>query len=161
MRQREPLLDEPAEDEIEVHEALLNWAEWCRVRRRPWRCLSVEGRYRPAAGNVYEPQSTRPPPKASDPLAAEEVNGALLAVPEQHRQALHWRYHLRAPDRVIARALAIRPGGYGRFMRDARLMLRNVLLFRRSRAIIRPTIRPPSSDETDAPGRGVVFAAAA
>lgn len=157
MRQREPLLDEPAEDEWPTHEALLNWAEWCRVRRGPGRCRSAEGRYLPPAANVYHPPEPR---RVPDPLAAEIVNGALLAIPERHRQVLHWRYHLRAPDRVIARALAVRPMDYGRFMRVARLMLRNVLLFRRSKAIIRGTIRPPSSDETDAHGRGILFAAA-
>ena len=157
MRQREPLIDEPAEDEIETHEALLNWAEWCRVRRCPGRCFSAEHRYRPVAGNVYEPQSTRPPRKAPNPLAAEEVNGALLAVPEEHRRALVYRYHVGMPDRAICKVLALRPAAYLAFMRTARLMLRNVLLFRRSKPIIRADNSAP---DVDARRRGILFAAA-
>ena len=133
MRQREPLFDEPAEDEWETHEALLNWAKWCLVKRRPGRCRSVEGRYRPVAGNVYEPQSTSLPPKAPDSLAAEEVNGALLAVPAEHRRALICRYHVGMPDRVICKLLALRPAAHLAFMRTARLMLRNILLFQKAR----------------------------
>jgi len=155
MKQREPLLDEPAEDEWPTHEALLNWAEWCRVRRRPGRCFSAEGHYRPPAGNVYHPPEPR---RALDPLAAERVNGALLALPEKCRRALHWRYHLQAPDRVIAKALALRPTAYQAFIRAARLMLRNVLLFRRSKPIIRADNPAP---EVDARRRGVFYPAGA
>lgn len=124
MRQREPLLDEPAEDEIPAHEALLNWAAWCRVRWHPRRAGSAEGWYKPEAQDVFNPPEPRP---AVDQVLAVEVNAALVSVPERSRTALGLRYHQRAPDRAICRIARVRPEHYQGFMRQARLMLRNVL----------------------------------
>jgi len=144
-----PAVDEPAEDELATHDALLNWAEWCRVRLAQGRAQSAEGRYLAPAGNVYNPPEPR---AATNVPRAEKVNAALLEVPRQHRDGLRWRYYLRAPDRAICRALALRPSSYGRFMRDARLMLRNILHFRGSG--LKPPFdnsTPPSTDESRRP----------
>ena len=127
MRQRITLLDTPEADELETHLALINWALWCRSKWAPQRAYSAEGRYVPPATNIFTPQE---PGVAVDERSAVEVNASLVLVPQQHRQALRLRYYDRAPDRIIARRLAIHAGSYQRFLRDARLMLRNIMRFR-------------------------------
>lgn len=160
MKQREVLLDQPQPDELDTHRQLLNWAAWCRMRGgRPGRCFSVEGRFIPPAQKVHNPPAPR---EEVDMLAAERVNSALLEVPAEHRRALVERYFYRCPDRVLARRLAIRPDSYQRFLRDARLMLRNRL----RAGAAGPTLAthnstPPSTDEREAQRRGLPFPAAA
>lgn len=119
------LLDRPLEDEIEAHLALLNWAAWCVVRRRPGRCASVEGRFVPPKQNIYNP----PEPKvAVDVVLAEKVNSALLEIPFGYRDVLRLRYHERKNDRTIAQEVGVHVLSYQRFIRDARLSLLLVLL---------------------------------
>lgn len=124
VRTRPPLLDEPRDDELPVHGALLNWAEWCRVRWRPGRAGSAEGAYLPEAQALFNPPEPR---TVVDQRLAVEVNSALLSVPERNRTALRLRYHERMSDRAICRIARVRPEHYQGFMRQARLMLRNVL----------------------------------
>ena len=117
------LMDEPQDDETWVHEALIAWGFWCHDR--PWRagCVSAEGRYRPPAQALFNP----PEPRPRSFVRPEDTNSALLGVPGQHREALVLRYYMLMPDRIICRIIALRPTAYQRFMRDARLMIRNVL----------------------------------
>ena len=153
-RQREEVpRDEPAEDEIEAHEALQNWGAWCLVRRSPGRAGSAEGNYRPEAGNVH--QGLEPSRQINVPQA-EQVNAALIDVPEAQRMALHMRYYLRMADRGIAGAVGVEATSYLRFMADARRLLWAAFLSRGFKAIIpRDNQRGTFADDVVEPlGRG-------
>lgn len=134
--------DEPAEDELEIHDLLVNWGEWCVGRRAQGRAGSAEGGYRPPALNVYNPPD---PMRRVDVPKAEAVNTALLSVHEPHRPALVLRYYLRVSDRGICGALGLEASFYPRFMRDSRLLLRASLHFLGFRLIMPPTT---SADKT-------------
>ena len=137
MRPRSILADIPQNDELSVHLRLENWGRWCRVKPRFGRAQSAEGGYRPEAGNVFDP----PEPKLFiDPLDAEVINGALLKLAHEFRWGLRMRYFERRPDRIIAKKLAVPRLKYQPFMRRARLMVMNVLRFRRT-----AYNRPPNS----------------
>ena len=127
--------DEPGEDEMEAHEALLNWAAWCVVRRSPGRAGSAEGNYRPEAGNVFHGLE---PSKRINVPQAEQVNASMLDVPEAQRMALHLRYYLRMPDRGIAGVVGVAASSYLRFMADARRLLWAAFALRSAKAIIPP-----------------------
>jgi len=153
-RQREEVpRDEPGEDEMGAHDALVNWAAWCMVRRTPGRAGSAEGNYRPEAGNVFHGLE---PSKRINIPQAEEVNAAMVTVPEAQRMALHMRYYLRMPDRGIAGAVGIAPSSYLRFMADARRLLWAAFLSRADKAIIaRDNLRGPiANDDVEPLGRG-------
>lgn len=124
--------DEPQEDELDIHELLLNWAAWCIWRRTPGRTGSAEGRYVAEKGNVYNPPN--PSAKVNIP-AAEELNAAMLELPDKQRLALHYRYYLGKPDAGIAKALDLDPAFYLRFMRDARFLLQAILQKRPDRLL--------------------------
>lgn len=124
LRQDDPVLDNPQDDEAEIHDALLNWARWCQDKWRPNHAYSAEGRYRPEAGNVHEGLAPR---NRIDTLKAEAVNQGLLSVPADHRRVLLFRYYLWMPDGHIAKALGLKKPDYPRFIRDARLMLLAIL----------------------------------
>ena len=136
----EPIMDCPAEDEEPMHKALLNWAAWCVGRTQPGHCQSAEWRYIPKGINVFNPPEART--EVNEPSAIE-VNAALLDVPEWHRAALVMRYHARLWDRTIYRHLGVHRLSYQRFMRDARLMLRAVLLRRKSGLVSAPQFERP------------------
>lgn len=112
--------DEPGEDELPAHDALLNWARWCRVRFSQGRAGSAEGRYVTRAGRGSAAVAVG---VGVDHLLGDQVNRALLLVATNQRHALQLRYHARMPDAVICRLLSVRPQSYRRFMRDARLLL--------------------------------------
>lgn len=115
------LLDEPKEDEVGIHEALLQWARWCALKWIPGRAASAEGQYVPPAANIYDP----PEPRAIiNPLVVVELNAALLFIPDLSRRAVRMRYFDRLPDRLIARRIDCRIQEYSGFMRDARLKLK-------------------------------------
>lgn len=151
-----PIMDTPAEDEESMHNALLNWAAWCIARVQPGHCLSAEWRYIPKGINVYNPPEAR---TAVNEPAAVEVNAALLDVPEWHRAAIVMRYHARLWDRTIYRRLGIHRLSYQRFMRDARLMLRAVLLRRKSGLLFAPQFERPVAAlvRPDGPIRAVLL----
>lgn len=121
-RQRVPCEDKPADDEMTIHGRLQNWAAWCRSRPVRGRALSAEGRYIPEGiiGRVMAPTA------AVDSLDAVEINAALLKIGRAQRLALELRYYAGTPDRVIARVVGVAARIYPRFMRVARLSVRNV-----------------------------------
>lgn len=120
-KQREPLLDSPAGDELKVHDQLMNWAEWCRQKSAPRRARSAEGRYVPVSGRVFDEAPT--PQIEIDPDKAAALNVAIGKLPESQRLALVYRYFRRTPHRQICRHLAIHPSAYQKFLRDSRLLL--------------------------------------
>jgi len=124
--------DEPSEDELDIHELLLNWAAWCVWRKTPGKTGSAEGRYVAEKGNVYNPPS--PATKVNIP-AAEEVNAAMLELPDSQRLALHYRYYLGKPDYAIAKVLGWDARFYLQCMRDCRALLRGILHSRKSSLI--------------------------
>jgi DNA-directed RNA polymerase specialized sigma24 family protein len=111
-----------------VHDALVNWAAWCRSHPTQGRCFSAEGRYVPPAQNLFH---TPEPRVQVDEVQAQAVNAAMLDLPEQARFALWMRYFRRVPDRVIARSCGVGAKYYVGFMRHARLMLRTALRARK------------------------------
>lgn len=145
------VLDEPSPEEGWIHLALLRWADWCRERKVRGSCDSAEGRYR--HGRVVADDAPRSLEGALISVEeCKEVNGALLHIPEQKRDALAARYFLRLPDNVLCRRFKIKGEEYSRFMREARLLLQSTLLSRRHRGILAGTTRiQPSNDETQVP----------
>lgn len=91
------------EDLREIHERLLNWAEWSRDRIRRGHCRSIE--YRFQSGDVH--QEDRGPKSEWDSLDAEKLHSVVCAMPEKYRWLLHLHILHRANEGYIRRVLAI------------------------------------------------------
>lgn len=145
-RDVEPLIDNPRADEEWIHSALLAWGRWCKERKVRGKCNSIEHRYVAPKGNIWNPPEPREPVNL---LLANEVNSAMIELPEQTRDILAARYFLRLTDQILCRRFRLKEDSYPKFIRGARLMLQSILLKRRDECILTPHNSTPSStDET-------------
>jgi hypothetical protein len=74
-----------------LHRRLKNWASWAKVRKFPSHCRSIEHRYRPEAGETWEPAPAR---ISVDLLDAYKVEGAWSRMQDKHKMALKAHYFL-------------------------------------------------------------------
>lgn len=114
-RPRTSPVDEVPQSEWAIHERLVGWSEWCRVRHHQGHAMSAEGRQVKLGGALGRGPSL--------PSGSDATNAALLHISPEHRRALQLRYFERLPDRIICRILRLRASSYARFLSDARRLL--------------------------------------
>lgn len=104
-----------------THEALENWALWCRNGRGGTNTMPMFRLYR--ARNDVASQ----PAKRCDELAALEMQRAFVRLPEAHRHAIGWFYCYSwvSPGRV-QRELGLTRNGLASMVIDGRQMLCNI-----------------------------------
>jgi hypothetical protein len=118
-----------------LHARLKNWASWAKVRKFPSHCRSIEHRFRPEAGEVWEPAPVR---ISVDLLDAYDVERAWSRLQDKQKMALKAHYFLApvAPKdgsslkavwgafiTRVSRALGIQRSGYSLAVyRAARLL---------------------------------------
>lgn len=110
-----------------IYERLVNWARWATGRR--WlsaSCYSVEGRFRPEAGEVWQEQRARPQPL--DILDAWTVECTWrVALPLRERLILRAYFVLDYSPGRLGYALRIRRSDIAREVYRAAMMLHNSL----------------------------------
>lgn len=111
-----------AEDHIEIHLRLLNWAAWSRDRIRQGHCRSIEFRYLAPRVKEREDLNVSQPPDALDAAA---MHALVCCLPDKNRWILHLWYVHKAPANYIRRKLGLTRDGVAQTVRDARAMVRN------------------------------------
>lgn len=115
-------LQRVAEEHIEIHARLVNWASWSRDRIRQGHCMSMEWRYlAPRVKEKDDLHASSPP----DVLDAQALHSVVCHLPLKHRLALHLWYIHRAPANFIRRKLGLTRDGVVQIVRDARAMTKN------------------------------------
>ena len=103
-----------------IHAELENWAECVRVKRQSWAHPMWKG----AQSNGrqwYAPQL-----KADlDTLGGMEVEKAVRALPEKHREAIRWAYVYKWAPATEIRRLGVTYQGLADLIRVGRVMLTN------------------------------------
>lgn len=106
-----------------IHERLMNWARWVRVRPNGWATHPMFRMYQSKARQWEAPVIQNP----VDTLDAVQVEKAVSALPVKHREAIRWSYvHCRDPL-GMARTLAVTKQGLADLVNDGRTMLKNKL----------------------------------
>jgi len=115
---------------IAIDGELEDWGRWSRDRAKGLRCGSAEGNYRPRNGNIdmgWEFNAPEPTPVQLPNLRMQEVDRAVLRVPELHRKALALHYVQRKGAQYICESLRVRKATFGAFMTTGRDMVLNLL----------------------------------
>lgn len=104
-----------------IHERLLNWARWVRVRPHGWQVAPMFRQYRSNWRQWHEPIL-----RASINVPeAVEMERAVSMLPEKHREAIRWHYVFNDSPPKIARRLAVTKQGLADLVSAARSMLVN------------------------------------
>lgn len=147
--------NEGGEAVSDVHELLLNWSRWVRLRPHQGHCFSIEHRYklRRVDDTVYGWGSwnTTPPSSplpAVDSLSALEVERVMRFLPRKHRLALKLEYVFRMPWKMACKRLSLPYNLWWEHLSQAQQMVANRLT-RRGKGYIRPPqFDLPASAET-------------
>jgi hypothetical protein len=109
------------DDQLDIHDRLLNWARW--VTPRTSSTVSPMFRqYRSHAWQWHTPDH-RP---TCDTLDALLVEKTMRLLPLRHREAVRWAYVYRCSPAIAIRELALSYDGLARYVRDGRMMVRNL-----------------------------------
>ena len=109
------------DEHLGVHEALLNWSRWVRVRPHGWQVAPMFRQYRSKAW-----QWERPVIRDSiNVLAAVAMEKAVSKLPEKHRDAIRWSYVFGGHPAKVARDLGVSKQGLSDLIDGGRTMLRN------------------------------------
>lgn len=106
---------------LAIHARLEAWARWVRVRPHGWQTAPMFRQYRSHAWQWHE----RVPRTPVNVLEAVEMEKAVSALPEKHRDAIRWQYVWQSSPGVAARALGVSKGGLADLVNAARTMLVN------------------------------------
>ena len=108
-----------------VHDRLLNWAEWARVRGYP----KTSPMFSALGVRTNSRQWDVPEIRDSiDPIDAQAVEKVVAQLPDRHAAAVRWWYVYQKPTvRAMARALATNEHGLARYCNDGRTMVDNRL----------------------------------
>ena len=109
---------------------LEDWGRWSRERAKKLKCGSAEGNYRPRNGNIdmgWEHNAPEPTPVQLPNTRMQEVDRAVLRVPELHRKALALHYVHRKGAQYICEVLNVRKATFIPFMDKGRDMVLNLL----------------------------------
>jgi DNA-directed RNA polymerase specialized sigma24 family protein len=109
------------DEHLAIHALLEQWARWVRVRPHGWQTAPMFRHYRSKAW-----QWERPEPKPTvNVLEAVEMEKAVSALPEKHRDAIRWQYVFSGSPIAMARHLAVSKAGLLDLIHAGRTMLRN------------------------------------
>jgi DNA-directed RNA polymerase specialized sigma24 family protein len=109
---------------------LEDWGRWSRERAKRLKCGSAEGNFRPRNGNIdmgWEHNAPEPTPVQLPNLRMQEIDRAVLRVPELHRKALALYYVQRKGSQYICHEMKLRRESFGAFLTVGRDMVLNLL----------------------------------
>ena len=104
-----------------IHERLMNWERWVRVRPHGWQTAPMFRMHQSKARQWEAPVIQNP----VDTLDAVVVEKAVSALPEKHRAAVRWSYVHAGNPVAMARALAVSKQGLADLVDSGRTMLQN------------------------------------
>jgi hypothetical protein len=107
--------------QLVIHERLLEWARWVRVRPHGWQTSPMFRQYRSHAW-----QWERPSPRVEVNVPqALEVEKAVSLLPEKHRDAVRWHYVFAGGPVPMAKRLGVSKQGLADLVIAGRFMLMN------------------------------------
>lgn len=112
------------EAQLGIHEALLNWSRWVRVRPHGWQVSPMFRMYRSHAWQWHTPEIRQ---QINVPEAVE-MEKAVSGLPEKHRTAIRWHYCFCGHPARMARELGVSKQGLADLVVDARVKLRNGIM---------------------------------
>lgn len=112
----------PAHHEA-IHERLVNWERWVRVRPQGWFTHPMF-RMCKSKARQWEAPVMQTPVNAIDAALIEK---AVYALPEKHREAVRWWYVYRRDPVAMARNLGVSKQGLADLVGDGRTMLQNLI----------------------------------
>ena len=106
-----------------IHQRLVNWGNWARVKPHYHHCASIEHRYR--SPQCWYPPEPRPPePDLFDALAVERT---MRHLPQKHRESLFLRYVCRLSPEAVRRKMRVPLEDMWLLLDAARVMVINRL----------------------------------
>lgn len=106
-----------------IHERLVNWERWVRVRPQGWQTAPMFRMYQSRARQWEAPVIQNP----VDTLDAVVVEKAVSVLPEKHRAAVRWSYVHAGNPVAMARTLGVSKQGLADLVDAGRTMLKNRL----------------------------------
>jgi len=106
--------------QLAMHDRLLNWARYVRVRRVMWQA-PIWRLGRSGSRQWHSPE----PREEVDILDGHALEKAVGALPEKHREAIRWSYVWRTTPAHARRALGVTSDTLCRLVTDGRAMLIN------------------------------------
>lgn len=109
------------DSQIAIHESLLNWARWVRVRPHGWQVSPMFRMYRSHSWQWHAPiiqDQTNVP-------EAVQMEKAVSLLPEKHRTAVRWNYVACGHPARMARNLGVSLPGLAELVTAGRSMLNN------------------------------------
>jgi hypothetical protein len=109
-------------EHTEIHESLLRWAAWARVKHHPATCRSLEGNYKPP------PMYAEPAPRFTpDHKLVHLMERLIVAAPRNLGQHLIYYYLKRLAPDVVGKKLKLRRDRIVPHLVEAREYIRNHL----------------------------------
>lgn len=130
-----------SDDELES--LLENWARWSRELPERGHCSSLEHRYR-SPQTWHDLGAPQAPSQPVNREAALAVNRAWGAMPQPWKGVLRDWYVFGANPRMTCRRIKIPFSAHPDYLRDARMMCRNLLTRLGWWSTIRPDIADPA-----------------
>lgn len=106
-------------EHTDVHDSLLKWASWARVRHHPATCRSLEGNYKPPP--MYAPQ---PPKFMHDHKLAHRIEDLIVSAPRQLGQHLVYFYLKKYPPEAVKKRLKLSRSRMVQHLGEAREYIR-------------------------------------
>ena len=110
----------PAHHEA-IHERLMNWERWVRVRPQGWFTHPMFRMYQSKARQWEAPVIQNP----VNTIDAALIEKAVYALPDKHREAVRWWYVYRRDPVAMARRLGVSKQGLADLVDAGRTMLQN------------------------------------
>ena len=110
----------PAHHEA-IHERLMNWERWVRVRPQGWFTHPMFRMYQSKARQWEAPVIQNP----VNTIDAALIEKAVYALPDKHRSAVRWWYVYRRDPVAMARNLGVSKQGLADLVEAGRTMLKN------------------------------------
>ena len=107
--------------QLAIHQRLLDWARWVRVRPHGWQTAPMFRQYRSHAWQWERPTVTS---QVNIPDALE-IEKAVSLLPEKHRDAIRWHYVWCSGPVAMAKRLGVSKQGLADLVRVGRVMLQN------------------------------------
>ena len=107
--------------QLAMHDRLLNWARYVRVRQIVWKQASI---WRMGKSNTRQWHSPEPR-EETDTLDGHAIEKAVSALPDKHRDAIRWHYIWRTTPAHARQALGVTSDTLCRLVIDGRSMLIN------------------------------------
>ena len=106
-----------------IHERLVNWERWVRVRPHGWFTHPMFRNFRVSKQWEASPHIGTP----VDTIDAALMEKAVYALPEKNREAVRWWYVYRRDPVAMARNLGVSKQGLADLVEAGRTMLGNRL----------------------------------